>query len=181
MRTLMAMSPARRPGRSSSTRWSKPGWSTSACPSDVRSLLFGSRDRQPVRAAAHRRRPRAADRRRQARRSSAAAMTTRFRRAAYRRLRSFARHVRSHVLGRHRAQARAFCARQIDQIAELYVAATNVVFGWTMGITHHVHGVRERAGDRQPGADARHGRPAACAACCRSAAIPTCRASARSA
>ena len=29
-----------------------------------------------------------------------------------------------------------------------------------MGITHHAHGVRERAGDRQPGAAARHGRPA---------------------
>lgn len=30
---------------------------------------------------------------------------------------------------------------EIDQIAERYAAAKNVVFGWTMGITHHVHGV----------------------------------------
>ena len=37
-------------------------------PSDVRSLLFGTQDRQPVRAAAHRRRPGAADRHRQAHR-----------------------------------------------------------------------------------------------------------------
>ena len=39
--------------------------------------------------------------------------------------------------------------------------AKNVVFGWTMGITHHLHGDRQRADDRQPGAAARHGRPAA--------------------
>src|SRR5262245_4731245 len=31
--------------------------------------------------------------------------------------------------------------REIDQIAERYATAKNVVFGWTMGITHHVHGV----------------------------------------
>jgi molybdopterin-dependent oxidoreductase alpha subunit len=31
--------------------------------------------------------------------------------------------------------------REIDQIAERYAAAKNVVFGWTMGITHHAHGV----------------------------------------
>jgi molybdopterin-dependent oxidoreductase alpha subunit len=30
---------------------------------------------------------------------------------------------------------------EIDQIAERYAAAKNVVFGWTMGITHHAHGV----------------------------------------
>jgi hypothetical protein len=30
---------------------------------------------------------------------------------------------------------------QIDQIAERYAAAKNVVFSWTMGITHHAHGV----------------------------------------
>ncbi|MEX0819928.1 MAG: FdhF/YdeP family oxidoreductase, partial [Pirellulaceae bacterium] len=29
----------------------------------------------------------------------------------------------------------------IDAIAERYAAAKNVVFSWTMGITHHVHGV----------------------------------------
>jgi molybdopterin-dependent oxidoreductase alpha subunit len=31
--------------------------------------------------------------------------------------------------------------RDIDAIAERYAAAKNVVFGWTMGITHHMHGV----------------------------------------
>ncbi len=31
--------------------------------------------------------------------------------------------------------------REIDQIASRYAAAQRVVFGWTMGITHHVHGV----------------------------------------
>ena len=31
--------------------------------------------------------------------------------------------------------------REIDQIAERYAAAKNVVFSWTMGITHHAHGV----------------------------------------
>jgi molybdopterin-dependent oxidoreductase alpha subunit len=29
----------------------------------------------------------------------------------------------------------------IDRLAEMYMAAGNVVFGWTMGITHHLHGV----------------------------------------
>ncbi|MBY0527399.1 MAG: FdhF/YdeP family oxidoreductase [Gemmataceae bacterium] len=29
----------------------------------------------------------------------------------------------------------------IEKIADLYAAAKNVVFGWTMGITHHQHGV----------------------------------------
>jgi molybdopterin-dependent oxidoreductase alpha subunit len=31
--------------------------------------------------------------------------------------------------------------KEIDQIAERYAAAKNAVFGWTMGITHHVYGV----------------------------------------
>lgn len=30
----------------------------------------------------------------------------------------------------------------IDQIAERYAAARNVIFSWTMGITHHAHGVQ---------------------------------------
>jgi molybdopterin-dependent oxidoreductase alpha subunit len=30
---------------------------------------------------------------------------------------------------------------EIDQIAERYAGAKNAVFGWTMGITHHAHGV----------------------------------------
>ena len=61
-----------------------------------------------------------------------------------------------------RSSPRAACrASEIDEIAERYAAAKNVVFSWTMGITHHAHGVRERAGDRQPRPAARHGRPAA--------------------
>ncbi len=31
---------------------------------------------------------------------------------------------------------------EIDAIAETYAAAKNVVFSWTMGITHHAHGVK---------------------------------------
>ena len=31
---------------------------------------------------------------------------------------------------------------EIDAIAERYAAAKNVVFSWTMGITHHAHGVQ---------------------------------------
>jgi molybdopterin-dependent oxidoreductase alpha subunit len=31
---------------------------------------------------------------------------------------------------------------EIDSIAEQYAAAKNVVFSWTMGITHHAHGVK---------------------------------------
>lgn len=31
--------------------------------------------------------------------------------------------------------------RQIETIADHYVSAANVVIGWTMGITHHLHGV----------------------------------------
>src|SRR5262249_15861464 len=31
---------------------------------------------------------------------------------------------------------------QIDAVARRYAAAKRVIFGWTMGITHHVHGVQ---------------------------------------
>jgi molybdopterin-dependent oxidoreductase alpha subunit len=31
---------------------------------------------------------------------------------------------------------------EIDQIAETYAKAKNVVFSWTMGVTHHAHGVQ---------------------------------------
>lgn len=31
---------------------------------------------------------------------------------------------------------------QINRIAEMYAQARNVVFSWTMGITHHIHGVQ---------------------------------------
>lgn len=34
------------------------------------------------------------------------------------------------------------CQADIDKIAEKYGAAKNVVFSWTMGITHHAHGVQ---------------------------------------
>jgi molybdopterin-dependent oxidoreductase alpha subunit len=30
--------------------------------------------------------------------------------------------------------------REIERVAELYLRAKNTVFGWTMGITHHLHG-----------------------------------------
>lgn len=30
---------------------------------------------------------------------------------------------------------------EIEKIADMYLAAKNVIFGWTMGITHHAHGV----------------------------------------
>ena len=29
----------------------------------------------------------------------------------------------------------------IARVAEMYMSAGNVVIGWTMGITHHLHGV----------------------------------------
>src|SRR4029077_6162140 len=29
----------------------------------------------------------------------------------------------------------------MEQLAEMYIKANSVVFGWTMGITHHEHGV----------------------------------------
>ncbi|WP_437205643.1 FdhF/YdeP family oxidoreductase [Planctomicrobium sp. SH664] len=31
--------------------------------------------------------------------------------------------------------------REIEELANLYQQAKNVIFGWTMGITHHLHGV----------------------------------------
>ena len=74
-------------------------------PSDVRSLLFGSRDRQPVRPAAHRRRPRAAHRRRQADRRDGRARRSVSRRSLPRlaRARSAAR---KRVVGRDRREER---------------------------------------------------------------------------
>ena len=49
--------------------------------------------------------------------------------------------------GEHRRGTRsspraASAADEIDEIAERYAAAKNVVFSWTMGITHHAHGVQ---------------------------------------
>ncbi len=64
---------------------------------------------------------------------------------------------------------------QIESVARSYATARSAVFGWTMGITHHEHGVGERPDDREPGDDARHARPAAAPGCCRCGAIPMCR------
>ena len=70
-------------------------------------------------------------------------------------------------------------ARRSDAIGRRVRRAQNAIFSWTMGITHHEHGVqnvqaianlallRGMVGDAQG------------PACCRFAAIPTCRASAR--
>ena len=66
----------------------------------------------------------------------------------------------------------------IERIADMYAAAKTAIFGWCMGITHHAHGVGNVQSHHQPRPDARHGRPARVRACCRSAAIPTCKASA---
>src|SRR5262245_57820429 len=49
-------------------------------------------------------------------------------------------HLRSISWGEVQARSGVLQA-DIDQIAERYAAAKNAVFGWTMGITHHVHGV----------------------------------------
>ncbi len=38
-------------------------------------------------------------------------------------------------------QASGVPRRQIDRVAEMYAAVKNVVFAWTMGMTHHEHGV----------------------------------------
>ena len=127
---------------SSSTRRRKSAWSTSACRATSAEPAVRHADRQPVRAAAHRRRHRAAHRHRQARartrrsrppfhrRSTPRASTT-FRAAGRRRRRG----------SDDRVAAPASTARRSRSVAEMYVAAKNAVFGWTMGITHHVHGV----------------------------------------
>ena len=54
---------------------------------------------------------------------------------------AYAEHVRGNVVGRRSSTAPASSERTIEQIADLYCRAKNVVFGWTMGITHHEHGV----------------------------------------
>lgn len=38
-------------------------------------------------------------------------------------------------------RASGVARNQISEVAESYLAAKNVVIGWTMGITHHLHGV----------------------------------------
>lgn len=53
---------------------------------------------------------------------------------------AFAEHVRAADWGE--IERLSGVARgEIERFAELYAAARNVVFGWTMGITHHQHGV----------------------------------------
>ena len=37
--------------------------------------------------------------------------------------------------------APVFPRETIARVADMYMSATNVVIGWTMGITHHLHGV----------------------------------------
>ena len=45
------------------------------------------------------------------------------------------------LVGRNRRE-KWRVASEIDAIADRYAAAKNVVFSWTMGITHHAHGVQ---------------------------------------
>ena len=44
--------------------------------------------------------------------------------------------------GTRSRQKSGVVASEIDDIARRYAAAKNVVFSWTMGITHHAHGVQ---------------------------------------
>ena len=41
----------------------------------------------------------------------------------------------------HVVTASGVARKQIEELAEVYAAAENVIFAWTMGITHHRHGV----------------------------------------
>jgi len=42
----------------------------------------------------------------------------------------------------HEIEAASGVSREtIDRVADMYLSARHVVFGWTMGITHHLHGV----------------------------------------
>ena len=49
--------------------------------------------------------------------------------------------LRVALVGRDLRRSRASSRDEIDEIARRYAAAKNVVFSWTMGITHHAHGV----------------------------------------
>ena len=53
-----------------------------------------------------------------------------------------ARQLAATRVGRDLRASRASARTRSTQIAERYAAAKNVVFSWTMGITHHVHGVQ---------------------------------------
>ena len=70
------------------------------------------------------------------------------------------------LMGRNRTKVKSGLQRNQRSIAtvyaEKYAKAKNVVFSWTMGVTHHVHGVRECASDCERWrCFAWHGRPAA--------------------
>jgi molybdopterin-dependent oxidoreductase alpha subunit len=52
----------------------------------------------------------------------------------------FARHVRG-IEWADVEYKSGVSREQIERIADVYVRAKNVIFGWTMGITHHEHGV----------------------------------------
>ena len=161
LRSLMADPPPRRarhrhqPGRRRSAS------STSACRSDSASLLFGTRDRQPLRPAAHRRRHRAAHRRRQARARTRRRTTDAFIDAAHRRVRR-----RSHGRSSRRPwdeiepAAGVAARRRSTQVAEMYMAAKQRRVRLDDGDHASSARRRERADDRQPRAAARHGRPA---------------------
>ena len=53
-------------------------------------------------------------------------------------LKDYLQHIRWEEICRHSGVTKA----EIDQVAESYAEANNVVFSWTMGITHHAHGVQ---------------------------------------
>ena len=54
----------------------------------------------------------------------------------------FRESVASDLLGRDCTSDQASTAPRIERIAECYIAAKNAVIGWTMGITHHLHGTQ---------------------------------------
>ena len=127
---------------SSSTRCKELGLVNFRVPSDVWQPAVRLEDRQPLRAAAHRRRHRPADRRRQAaartRRSRSARSSTRPPRAST----TFVDRSRATSWDDDRSGSPASTAPTIERDRRRATrAAKNAVFGWTMGITHHEHGV----------------------------------------
>ena len=110
-------------------------------PSDVRSLLFGSK------IASLYVQPHIGgdiallDRRGQACCSNAAPIDAGVHRPGHRRLRRVRRAGARHDVGRRSKRSRGVERATIEQHRRPVRAAKNVVFGWTMGITHHEHGV----------------------------------------
>ena len=118
------------------------------------------RDRQPLRPAAHRRRPGAADGRGEADRRDGCDRRA-VPRAALQRL-ARARATACGAVPWEEICAKSGVSRdEITAIAEVYAGGRNVVFAWTMGITHHTHGVENVQAIANLALDARHGRPAA--------------------